>query len=60
MAQVGHDESVINPVFLDLRPGSHTVQSRATDDTGFTQTAEVVDPIPNGASGYPAVTFTVR
>jgi hypothetical protein len=47
-------------IFVPLRPGKHTVLSRATDDTGFTQTAQVADPIPNGASGYPAATFTVK
>jgi DMSO/TMAO reductase YedYZ molybdopterin-dependent catalytic subunit len=46
--------------FVELRPGTHMVRSRATDDTGFTQTAQVADPIPNGATGYPAVNFTVR
>ncbi|HEY1570852.1 MAG TPA: molybdopterin-dependent oxidoreductase [Pseudonocardiaceae bacterium] len=47
-------------MFVDLGPGSHTVQSRATDDTGFTQTAQLADPIPNGASGYPSASFTVK
>jgi DMSO/TMAO reductase YedYZ molybdopterin-dependent catalytic subunit len=46
--------------FLPLRPGQHTVEARATDDSGYTQTSQLADPIPNGASGYPSVTFTVR
>lgn len=47
-------------IFVTLRPGQHTVQSRATDDTGYTQTADVTDTIPNGATGWPSNTFTVR
>ncbi|HEX3590676.1 MAG TPA: molybdopterin-dependent oxidoreductase [Pseudonocardiaceae bacterium] len=47
-------------IFLPLRAGQHTVQARATDDSGYTQTADLADPIPNGASGYPSVTFNVR
>lgn len=45
---------------LDLRPGGHTVQARATDDTGYTQTAAVQGEIPDGATGYPSVRFTCR
>lgn len=33
-------------------PGSRTLQVRATDKDGNVQTAERVDPIPNGASGW--------
>ena len=42
-----------------LTPGSHTVQTRATDGNGVTQTEERADPIPDGASGWPATIFTV-
>jgi DMSO/TMAO reductase YedYZ molybdopterin-dependent catalytic subunit len=44
---------------LDLGPGSHTVQSRATDGNGVTQTDVPAEPVPDGASGYPAVLFSV-
>jgi DMSO/TMAO reductase YedYZ molybdopterin-dependent catalytic subunit len=47
-------------IFLPLKKGQHTVEARATDDTGYTQTATQVDPIPNGATGYPSTQFTVR
>ena len=47
-------------VFVNLKPGSHTVRARATDATGYTQTADVVDTVPNGASGYPSVQFTAN
>jgi DMSO/TMAO reductase YedYZ molybdopterin-dependent catalytic subunit len=43
---------------LDLAPGRHTVQTRATDHDGAVQTEELADPIPNGASGWPATAFT--
>ena len=29
------------------------LQARATDKTGYTQTATLAPPVPNGASGYP-------
>jgi DMSO/TMAO reductase YedYZ molybdopterin-dependent catalytic subunit len=46
-------------IFLNLRSGDHTVRARATDATGYTQTDQIADEIPNGASGYPGVQFTV-
>jgi DMSO/TMAO reductase YedYZ molybdopterin-dependent catalytic subunit len=33
-------------------PGRHTIQVRATDGTGTTQTSEPAPPAPNGASGW--------
>ena len=44
---------------FELAPGSHTVQTRATDRNGVTQTEMRADPIPDGASGWPATIFTV-
>jgi hypothetical protein len=35
--------------------GSHRIIARATDKTGNTQTAEIADPFPNGATGYPVI-----
>jgi DMSO/TMAO reductase YedYZ molybdopterin-dependent catalytic subunit len=43
---------------FDLAPGSHTVQTRATDRNGITQVEQRADPIPDGASGRPATIFT--
>ncbi len=40
-------------------PGSHTIQARATDATGYTQTPVQAQPVPDGASGYPSVSVTV-
>ncbi len=41
-------------------PGSHLLEARATDVTGYTQTAVQAQPLPNGASGYPSAQVTVR
>ncbi|HEX6856865.1 MAG TPA: molybdopterin-dependent oxidoreductase [Streptosporangiaceae bacterium] len=43
----------------DATAGSHLIQARATDKTGYTQTGRQAPPPPNGASGYPAVSVTV-
>jgi hypothetical protein len=39
--------------------GQHTIEARATDKTGYTQTALQADVAPNGASGYPSTQITV-
>jgi DMSO/TMAO reductase YedYZ molybdopterin-dependent catalytic subunit len=41
-------------------PGNHLLEARATDKTGYTQTTLQAPPEPNGASGYPSATVTVR
>jgi len=41
-------------------PGNHTLQARATDKTGYTQTSLVAEVAPNGATGYPSASVTVR
>jgi DMSO/TMAO reductase YedYZ molybdopterin-dependent catalytic subunit len=43
----------------EAEPGTHTLQVRATDLTGYTQTAVVHEPEPNGATGYHTVKVTV-
>jgi DMSO/TMAO reductase YedYZ molybdopterin-dependent catalytic subunit len=43
----------------DATPGTHTIQARATDATGYTQTPLQEPPEPNGASGYPSVSVSV-
>ena len=43
----------------DATRGSHLIEARATDATGYTQTALQEPPEPNGASGYPNVTVSV-
>ena len=54
-ADVGGDTWRMWRAEVDLTPGSHTVQSRATDANGVTQTEAYADPAPDGASGWPAV-----
>jgi DMSO/TMAO reductase YedYZ molybdopterin-dependent catalytic subunit len=44
---------------FDLTAGNHTVQTRATDRNGITQTEVRTNPIPDGASAWPATIFTV-
>jgi DMSO/TMAO reductase YedYZ molybdopterin-dependent catalytic subunit len=39
--------------------GNHTIEARATDATGYTQTSFEAQPEPNGSSGYPTVAVTV-
>jgi DMSO/TMAO reductase YedYZ molybdopterin-dependent catalytic subunit len=39
--------------------GTHTIEARATDKTGYTQTALQTPEAPNGASGYPLVQVNV-
>ncbi len=41
-------------------PGNHVIEARATDKTGYTQTAVQAQPVPNGASGYPSAAVTIR
>jgi DMSO/TMAO reductase YedYZ molybdopterin-dependent catalytic subunit len=43
----------------DATAGTHLIEARATDATGYTQTAAQISPVPNGATGYPAVTVSV-
>jgi DMSO/TMAO reductase YedYZ molybdopterin-dependent catalytic subunit len=40
-------------------PGQHLIEARASDNTGYTQTAAQAPPEPNGATGYPSVSVTV-
>ena len=44
---------------LPLPKGSHYVEVRATDKSGYTQTDQRTEPIPSGATGWPSVRFTV-
>ncbi|TCJ19852.1 molybdopterin-binding oxidoreductase [Rubrobacter taiwanensis] len=44
----------------EAEPGEHTLQVRATDGTGETQTAERSAPAPAGATGYHTVNVTVE
>jgi DMSO/TMAO reductase YedYZ molybdopterin-dependent catalytic subunit len=41
---------------VDLDPGEHTIEARATDATGAPQSGEYRPPQPDGATGYPVRT----
>jgi hypothetical protein len=43
---------------LDLATGGHTVEARATDKSGYTQTEQRAEPVPDGATGWHSVFFT--
>ena len=43
---------------LDLAPGRHVLQCRATDPSGDTQPEEPRPPVPDGATGWHTVTVT--
>lgn len=45
-------------VLLDVPPGDHTLAVRATDESGYTQTATRLDVVPDGATGWHVVSFT--
>src|SRR6266568_4891674 len=44
----------------DATRGDHVIEARATDATGYTQTAAMAPPPPNGAAGYPTVNVMVH
>jgi DMSO/TMAO reductase YedYZ molybdopterin-dependent catalytic subunit len=43
----------------DATAGNHVIEARATDKTGYTQTAAQAQPEPNGATGYPSAAVRV-
>ena len=43
----------------DADKGDHTIEARATNSKGETQTDEIADVLPDGATGYPGINVTV-
>ena len=43
---------------VDVPQGQHTLAVRATDRSGYTQTAARADVVPNGATGWHSVKFS--
>jgi hypothetical protein len=43
---------------VDVGSGRHTLAVRATDRSGYTQTAARADVVPDGATGWDTVEFT--
>jgi len=54
----GNDTWVQWAVSLDVPAGDHTLAVRATDKSGYTQTAARADVVPDGATGWHTVDFT--
>jgi DMSO/TMAO reductase YedYZ molybdopterin-dependent catalytic subunit len=46
--------------FTPRQTGFHTITVRATDNTGYTQTPDRAEPVPDGATGWHSITFAVR
>jgi DMSO/TMAO reductase YedYZ molybdopterin-dependent catalytic subunit len=46
-------------IMWDATPGTHQIQVRATDKTGYTQTKKVHRSEPNGATGWHTIKVTV-
>jgi DMSO/TMAO reductase YedYZ molybdopterin-dependent catalytic subunit len=46
-------------VDLALPGGDHTAEARATDKSGYTQTEQRAQVIPDGATGWPIIRFSV-
>ncbi|MFD2418410.1 molybdopterin-dependent oxidoreductase [Amycolatopsis pigmentata] len=45
---------------VQASPGSHTVTVRATDRSGYTQTDQVADVVPDGATGWHTINFVAQ
>ncbi|WP_143343132.1 molybdopterin-dependent oxidoreductase, partial [Crossiella equi] len=58
-AEAGVDTWRMWRTWFELAPGRHTVECRATDRSGQTQTSARADVVPDGATGWHAVEFTV-
>ncbi len=43
---------------LEVEPGEHTLAVRATDKSGYTQTAAITDVVPDGATGWHTIDFS--
>jgi DMSO/TMAO reductase YedYZ molybdopterin-dependent catalytic subunit len=45
---------------FDVPPGGHQVVCRATDKNGYTQTGRRAGTVPDGATGWHSISFTVQ
>ncbi|MFC4853082.1 molybdopterin-dependent oxidoreductase [Actinophytocola glycyrrhizae] len=59
-AEVGLNTWRMWRVTLDLEPGERTIQVRATDNRGHTQTDAEAPPAPDGATGWHTVRVAVH
>ncbi|MCW4355791.1 molybdopterin-dependent oxidoreductase [Hoyosella sp. YIM 151337] len=56
-SEVNNDTWRMWRIELDVSPGNHRIECRATDRDGYTQTEQRVPPIPDGATGWHSVAF---
>ena len=54
----GNDTWVQWAATVDVPAGDHTLAVRATDKSGYTQTAARADVVPDGATGWHTIDFT--
>jgi DMSO/TMAO reductase YedYZ molybdopterin-dependent catalytic subunit len=59
-ADAGRDTWRMWRADVEVTPGNHFIESRATDGTGAVQTQATAQPIPDGASGWPIINFSAR
>ncbi|MGQ0574929.1 MAG: molybdopterin-dependent oxidoreductase [Pseudonocardia sp.] len=59
-ADVGGDTWRMWRTDVEVAPGEHVVQVRATDARGVTQTEQIAPPAPDGATGWHGIVFTAR
>jgi hypothetical protein len=57
-AEVNRDTWRMWRAALDLAPGRHELQCRATDRSGGTQPEQRTAPLPDGATGWHTVVVT--
>jgi hypothetical protein len=58
LGRVPNDDTWVQwSAVAEVAAGKHEVRVRATDRSGYTQTSARQDVVPNGATGWDAVTF---
>jgi DMSO/TMAO reductase YedYZ molybdopterin-dependent catalytic subunit len=61
LAGVPNDDTWVQwKAVLDVEPGDHMVKVRATDKNGVVQTGAEADVLPDGATGWHSVDFSVQ
>ena len=63
VARLGSDPSIDSwrqwAYLWEAAPGSHQIQVRATDNSGYTQTEQRADVVPDGATGWHTIQVSV-
>ena len=59
LGRVPHDDTWVQwRTSVEVPPGIHALAVRATDKSGYTQTAAKTDVAPDGATGWHTIRFT--